>query len=876
MRNFGDWFAQLSCIAIAVLSIRVVLVERTRSLDTPMPKLAADEARIPARTDLPAPSRTKETGTQGTQSDVTWGVAYRLVDQLSEAEISVPALDELRVRNLLRAHWRMMHSPFVGPSGNIGRLVQQIGLSAARVAPTTDDKQSDGRWHADPRLWGLDEGTYDQREAILAPAPARLSWQVNLPENSRFEAAPAAFDGDGEVEFEVAINVAGVRHVVGQRKLSQSRVWNEWRIDLSQYHGAAKIELTTRAAHETPLVAWGSPMVLAPSANHLAYNTVFIVVDAMRGDALSSMHDAAEDATIKNAASAPFDAWLPRMPEVAPNLDRLASRGVTFARAWTAAMWTRPATLAMLSGMRPHRLGLPVLELEPKPNEVRAFYQTAPPLWPLLMRAHGVVTRAIINNMYLCGYVGVGVDTGFEAMTDHRYQVKDTDRITEDTLAWLKEHRDERFALFLNYVSPHAPYVPEPQYLQPIEDAAIRPDNKQVRRYLAEIRKDDAGIGRVLEQLEQLGLTSKTAVVVTADHGETMSQAHDWIAVDVAKGVPSGRFTHLSTMWDEAARVPLLFSLPGRIPQNRRVVDEVQTTDIVPTLLDILGLKLPAEMDGRSLLAALDGKKLPVRPVVIEGRGAASIRDGQWRLVNRSPIARHLRKGDSEFEKAVELYNMQDDPGERRDLSAANKEIVSRLQAELVQQLASKGPGVTRKTEEPTSTVRLRIATSGRATNVRGTLKLVGEGKLTVTADGGNATIVMKGQNEFEVAVQSSPDAAVGFNLTIEPADADVAWQWWNGTAAWSPNAVFAGPLGVVAPKFANGIHAANSDELVASDLPYISAARETGLFIARELRLESTAVLSQAAQVEAQQAMQAWGYVRKPEVISHKQVGSP
>ena len=134
MKNFWEWFAQLACFAIAVLSIRIILVERERSLDAPMPKLAAAEAPTPLQSNLPASSHTKKTGTQSTQTDVTWGVAYRMVDNLGEAEISVPALDEPRVRNLLHGHWRKMHSPFVGPSGNVGRLVQQIGLSAAPAA----------------------------------------------------------------------------------------------------------------------------------------------------------------------------------------------------------------------------------------------------------------------------------------------------------------------------------------------------------------------------------------------------------------------------------------------------------------------------------------------------------------------------------------------------------------------------------------------------------------------------------------------------------------------------------------------------------------------------------------------------------------------
>ena len=858
MTKFWDWFARLTGITLAVLSLRAVLVERDRSLSVPMPKV---EAELATPSDEHVPSRTKETA----PAAAVLGVAVRLVDRLDEAEISVPALDELRIRNLLHNHWRKLRSPFVGPSGSVGRLVQQIGLSAA-PAVAAEKKADDGHWHADPRLWGLDEGTYDQREALLAPAPSRLSWRVKLPQNSVLETAPAAFDGEGEVTFEVAIVTGGERRVVGERKLSQSRRWIDWRLDLSQFKGDVSLELTTRAARESPLAAWGSPVVLAPGASRLPYNTVFIVVDAMRGDALASMHDAATDDAIRHAKHTPFDAWLPRMPEVAPNLDKLAGRGVTFTQAWTAAMWTRPATLAMLSGLRPHRLALPVLELEPRPEHVRAFYEKRPPLWPLLMRAQGAVTRAIINNMYLCGYVGVGVDTGFEAMTDHRYQTKDTALITDDTIEWLKAHRDERFTLFINYTSPHAPYVPESEFLQPIESAPVRPDNRQVRRYLAEIRKDDAGIGLVLEQLDALGLADKTAVVVTADHGETMSEAHDWVVVDVAKGVPSGRFTHLSTMWDEAARVPIVLSLPGRIAGGRRLTADVQTTDIVPTLLDLLGAPIPRDLDGASLLPLLDGKSMPDRPVVIEGRGAESIRQGDWRLIVRGPVARRIRKGDSEFEKALELYNVADDPGERVEVSASNRDVVARLQEELNRQLssnktapASKGaPGV----------VRLRFATAGRPAEVSGTIKLAAEGKLKVSPDESTAIVKSIGPNEYQVTLQSKADGTVGIKLLVEPADTEIRWQWTLDGAPWPKTAVFGGPLGILTPRLVEGLSGSNSDELVASQLPYISATRELGLFVARELRLDSTLSLSQSAQIEAQQAMQAWGYVRKPEVV--------
>ena len=434
-----------------------------------------------------------------------------------------------------------------------------------------------------------------------------------------------------------------------------------------------------------------------------------------------------------------------------------------------------------------------------------------------------------------------------------------------------ESHRDERFALFINYVSPHAPYLPEPQYLEPIDRAAVRPDNKRVRRYLAEIRKDDAGIGHVLDQLDILGLTSKTAVVVTADHGETMSEAHDWIAVNVAKGVPSGRFTHLSTMWDEAARVPLIFSLPGRIPENRRPRDEVQTTDIVPTLLELLGVAVPSEMDGKSLVSVLDGKPMQVRPVIVEGRGAEAIRLGDWRLIVRSPVARRIRRGESEFEKAVELYNIKQDPGERRDVSATNKDTVLRLQGELRRQLASITPTAVAKSVKSSGIARIRLATSGHIASVSGSLRLVGDGKLTVNADGCAANITPLGHNEFRIVAQSKPDSTIGFNLIFEPANADISWQWWLDGAPWPANDFFAGPLGLVAPRLAEGLHGSNSDELVAFESPYISPTHETGIFVARDMGLKPASSLSESAQIEAQQAMQAWGYVRKPEVVKKR-----
>jgi len=860
MKNLAVWCTQLGCVVLGIVSVRVALVERTRSIVTPMPKAELTESPSGPYAAKPAGAAQKEV-VANTES-AAWGVAYRLIDHIGEAELNSPTFDEPRIAGMLKGYWRRLHSPFVGPDGSRGRLIQQIGIASNRMPISKETELNDGHWHADPKLWGLDEGTYDQREAIVAPAPTRIVWHVRLEEKSRFETSIAAFAGAGETQFEIAIIADGTTHVLVQKRVSQSRVWDDLNVDLSPFRGEVALELMT-SGRDDSLAAWGSPIVVSPGATKLPYNVLFFVVDAMRSDALSVTHDVTEDEQRAKAELAPFDAWLPRMPEVAPNLDRLALQGIVFSHAWSAAMWTRPSTLAMLTGMRAGRLGLPVLDLEPRAADVKAFYASNPPLWPLLMRSLGAQTRAIINNMYLCGYVGVGVDTGFESMTDHRYQLGDTEKITADAVKWLASHRDERFALFVNYVSPHAPYVPESRYLDPIEHASPHPDNRQVRRYLGEIRKDDEAIGHILEQVARLGLTSKTLIVVTADHGEALSEAHDWVAVEVAKGVHSGRFTHLSTMWEEAARVPIVFSLPGMIPAGSRITQPVQTTDILPTLLDVLGVEIPKNVDGVSLKPLFSKGSVPERAAIIEGRGASSIIEGQWHYIQRSPVARHLQLGAIHLEKSIELYDLLSDPGERRDVSSQHLEIVDRLKNELMRRIEAPQQSEN-LTDVSRANVHVRISSGVDDGVLVGSIRLA-TGRIVATSSNSALSITSNAPNMARVEVSMLHESLVDLDLIIEPANSDVDWNWQFAGKPWPKTAYYVGPLGI-GRDISEGLRANEGDSMVAAQAPYVVRSRERGIFVTRDTASEADTVVSPAAQIEAQQAMQAWGYVRRNE----------
>src|SRR5262249_44323165 len=156
-------------------------------------------------------------------------------------------------------------------------------------------------------------------------------------------------------------------------------------------------------------------------------------------------------------------------------------------------------------------------------------------------------------------------------------------------------------------------------------------------------------------ELDALGLRDDTLVIVTADHGETLSTEHQSVPLGLMLDPASGRFHHLLSIWDETVHVPLIMSYPKRLPQGWLSTEPVQTMDIVPTRLDLAGIERPAVMQGRSLLPLTKEKRgavpLPEElppPVIVEGRGAWAIRDGRYRLIVRERPYQRLRTGHGE------------------------------------------------------------------------------------------------------------------------------------------------------------------------------------------------------------------------------------
>lgn len=821
-----------------------------------------------------------------------------LIDFLDTAAIEGPAA-EVSVKRFHAVHWRSMRAPWNHLTSNAKKRVELVALTTSateRAAP----EAAAGGWHPDLQTWNMAEGSFDAREAILLPPPSTMRVTVRVPAGAWLEFAPAVLGlRTGSVTFDVSVRRKGQEaEPLGTVKIAAGSPprWHETKLSLAPY-ADQEVELAFRTktsfVGDPPTALWGTPTVYAPAptTSTVPFNVLWIVVDALRPDAMAAFHTPRRDERTTKAEVAPLEAILPAMPTVVPHLDALAARGVAFADATSAASWTRPGTLAMLTGMRSGELGLDSTSWILPDASVGRFYATAPPLIALSMRAAGVRTKAIVNNYFLTGYARAGLDTGFAAMVDHRDETRDTERIVRDARTFLDRHGDSRFFLFLNFNSPHHPYEPGPTHSRKVPKPPLGPKHREVRAYLGEIAKDDEAIGEVMRKLDELSLRDRTLVVVTADHGETLSAAHDLMVPDLDQGTKPMRFHHANAMFEETARIPVLLSLPGTLPEGLVVDSPVQNTDIVPTILALEGLPGDPRQSGRSLLPLTKGAPPePHRPVVTEGRAARAIRVGKWRYVERDAAAQHVTsQTDPSKKKKEELYDLERDPGERRDLAHEEPEQAAKMREALAKALEKSIAPDARKSaalagsrhitkEEPhPSRLHLRFAGAGKSRRFTVSIESPPPEKNApvpswkVEPIGLDPEAVVVTERSLTAAITTPRSGApIGFDLLVDPPATPLVFRFTldDKPIEASSALVFAGPWGLAAPSLVGGIRTADDRLLATSETtPYIDPLRDLGVFLTRDPAgdlAESVRPTSDAALKEVGALLEAWGYANK------------
>jgi arylsulfatase A-like enzyme len=365
-----------------------------------------------------------------------------------------------------------------------------------------------------------------------------------------------------------------------------------------------------------------------------------------------------------------------------PVLESLAREGALFEPAYAPMATTAPAHATLFTGRYPisHRLvknGMILAQDSVTLAEIlrAARYRTAAVVssFPLKRRfgfGQGFGTYECKfdlaeQTLDLPSWEGIELQSGFDRRAD---------ATTDLALAWLEgRQRDRPFFLWVHYFDPHGPYDPPPSFRNrfPVPEDATHLE-AAIARYDEEIAFTDQQLGRLLGALDGQQITEQTLVVVTSDHGEGLNQ--------------HGRMGHGIHLYEEAVRVPLVMRWPGRIPAGSRVAGQAELMDLAPTMLDLMGLTPESpEFQGRSLAPLVlrrGSAQAPTqRHVFLQRRLYGSRRVGDFDVRGEKYGVRHGRWKyiEAHEEDTRELFDLEADPEEIRNLAAADPDRARRL-----------------------------------------------------------------------------------------------------------------------------------------------------------------------------------------------------
>ena len=366
-----------------------------------------------------------------------------------------------------------------------------------------------------------------------------------------------------------------------------------------------------------------------------------------------------------------------------PNLDRIAKEGSLFSQTYATDIPTQPSHTAIFTGKFGINSGI-VSHFHP------AAYLPEEMLWlPSLLRNNGYTTGAVDHLFAMKDWFIRGYD---DYMPPSGRSRSPGSVINEIGLPWITEHRDEDFFLFLHFWDAHIPYVPpspfkerfshgtagriDPDITAKLESRPSYPLFKEnlydfleampnldyiADLYDAEVAYLDFEIGRIFHHLEQEGLLEDTMVVLFGDHGENMTEHDAW-------------FDHAG-LYDSVTHVPLIMWAPGKIPVSAPNA-MVTLTDILPTILETLGLPEADGIDGRSLHPLMRGDTTTHRDAVMlsEATWQASrgVRTPEWKYIKYLQSTIYGRDG-------IELYNVLEDPHEQNNVAELYPEKAKEL-----------------------------------------------------------------------------------------------------------------------------------------------------------------------------------------------------
>ena len=416
-----------------------------------------------------------------------------------------------------------------------------------------------------------------------------------------------------------------------------------------------------------------------------------------------------------------------------PSLDWLASRSVRFGSHYAGGFPTMPTRADHATG----RWTMSFMGWEPMPEEVPTLAQ--------MLATGGFHTAAVVDTpFYLRG--GMNYDRGFQTFFFHPGQEGSATRTQQRghhesrdvhaarryesdcnapqtfirAMQWLERHYKEDFFLYIDTWDPHEPWDAPPYYTEPYwpgYDGEVIPPayghwqdvprvtqdkvNKAHATYCGEVTMVDTWIGYLLRRVENMGLMGKTAIIFTSDHGFYFGEHGGLFGkMTFDKRPDGGLYRHgdeartwaHSPLYEELVRIPLLVYAPDVAPGVYEGLSSV--VDVMPTVLDLLGQPIPAEVDGTSLLPKMRETSLPGRDFVVStipfanpGDPVRSV-DNVRRQLRASPVTTVTSAGWSLLHSMdagmSELYDLTADPGQQHNIASDRPEVAKELHRHLV------------------------------------------------------------------------------------------------------------------------------------------------------------------------------------------------
>jgi arylsulfatase A-like enzyme len=395
-------------------------------------------------------------------------------------------------------------------------------------------------------------------------------------------------------------------------------------------------------------------------------------------------------------------------PEIrTPNIDRLASEGMLFSRAFSNNAVCSPTRASLLTGLMPSQHGVHTylgpggVQVGPNAYYTLREFQTLPRMLSAAGYQTGLSGKWHLGdnlhpqeNCSLWITKPHGNSVGFydqEVIEDGRIRIEPgylTDLWTDRATGFIEKNRERPFFLYLAYNGPyglggaakeparnrHAAYYADKEFPSMPRDTSHpwQFNNREFmgsvaarRKYAAEISGIDDGVGRVMDTLRRLNLERNTLVIFMADQGLACGHSGFW---------GMGDHTRPLTAFDWGMSIPMIFRHPDRIPAGRKSDVLVSTYDVMPTVMHHLGMesRLPSSprLPGRNFAPALAGKAGQWdNAVFYEFENVRAVRTAEWKYIER------IHQGPNE------LYDLKKDPGERLNVigAGAPPELRARL-----------------------------------------------------------------------------------------------------------------------------------------------------------------------------------------------------